>query len=68
MMPHWSAAEDSLHDAQHRSDSSHEHSAPPGNLHVKRIEMLEIHEEAKMMKMMKMSMKPMLPWGTLSVS
>ena len=45
--PDWGAAEDSLHDAQHRSDSSHEHSEPPGNLHVKRVEMLDIHEEAE---------------------
>ena len=45
--PDWDAAEDSLHDAQHRSDSSHEHSVPSGNLHVKRVEMLDIHEKAE---------------------
>ena len=44
-VPDWGAAEDSLHDAQHQSESSHEQSVPPGNLHVKRVEMLDIHEE-----------------------
>ena len=45
MLPDWGAAEDSLHDAQHQSESSHEQGVPPGNLHVKRVEMLDIHEE-----------------------
>ena len=43
--PDWDAAEDSLHDEQNQSESSHEQGVPPGNLHVKRVEMLDIHEE-----------------------
>ena len=44
-LPDWGAAEDLLHEAQHQSESSHEQGVPPGNLHVKRVEMLDIHEE-----------------------
>ena len=44
-LPDWGAAEDLHYDAQHQSESSREQGVPPGNLHVKRVEMLDNHEE-----------------------
>ena len=66
-LPDWSAAEDVPHEAQHQSESAHEQGASPGNLHVKRVEMLNTQEEGKR-NLMKPSRKLMPPWGTMSAS
>ena len=44
-LPDWSAADDVPHEAQLHSESAHEQGAPPGNLYVKRVEMLNTQEE-----------------------
>ena len=44
-LPDWSAADDVPHEAQLHSESAHEQGAPPGNLYVKRVEMLNAQEE-----------------------
>ena len=44
-LPDWSAADDVPHEAQLHSQSAHEQGAPPGNLYVKRVEMLNTQEE-----------------------
>ena len=44
-LPDSGEADDEPHAAQLHSDSAHEQSAPPGNLYVKRVEMLNTQEE-----------------------
>ena len=44
-LPDWSAADDVPHEAQLRSQSAREQGAPPTNLYVKRVEMLNTQEE-----------------------
>ena len=44
-LPDWSAADDVPHEAQLHSESAREQGAPPGNLYVKRVEMLNTQEE-----------------------
>ena len=44
-LPDWGEADDEPHAAQLHSDSAHQQSAPPGNLYVKRVEMLNTQEE-----------------------
>ena len=46
-LPDWGEADDVLHAALPHLESAYEHSAPPNNLHVKRVEMLNTQKEEK---------------------
>ena len=44
-LPDWSEADDVPHAVLPHLEDAHEHSSPPNNLHVKRVEMLNTQEE-----------------------